>query len=180
LSGWLLDTNIVSELRRPRPNPQVRSFVAAQPAVTLHLSIITFTEIRFGIERLTDAVRRQDLTLWLDRTLRPLFSNRTLPVSESVMLRWRQMLEHGRTRGHTFAQPDLLIAATAALEDLIVVTRDTSAFTLAAVPVLDPWTGRYTRVDGHQLHLVDLDRSDLLTVIGDTPRRRASRPADRG
>jgi predicted nucleic acid-binding protein len=128
LKGWLLDTNVVSELRKPRPDAQVRAFVAAQPVHLLHLSTITFAEIRYGIERLTDAARRQDIALWLARTLRPLFADRTLAVEEDVVLRWRQMLEAGGRRGHTFSQPDLFVAALAALKDLIVVSRDTGEF----------------------------------------------------
>jgi predicted nucleic acid-binding protein len=164
LRGWLLDTNIVSELKRPRPDLRVRSFVAGQPATSLFLSVVTFAEIRFGIEQLGDALRRQDLALWLDRTLRPLFDRRVLALTENVVLRWRQMLEHGRKRGHIFQEPDLLIAATAALEDLIVVSRDTSGFIMAAVPVLDPWTGALTGANGETRHLADLDRSDLLAT----------------
>ena len=171
MKGWLLDTNVVSELRRPKPDPGVRAFVAAQPATYLFLSVVTFAEIRFGIERLDDASRRQDLNLWLDRTLRPLFDRRVLPLSEDVMLRWRQMLEDGRQRGHLFGQPDLLIAATAALADLVVVTRDTSGFAMAAVPVLDPWNGTLILGNGASLHLPDIDRSGLLATTANLIRR---------
>jgi predicted nucleic acid-binding protein len=165
LRGWLLDTNVVSELRKPRPDARVQAFVAAQPAELLHLSTITFAEIRYGIERLADALRRQDLTLWLERTLRPLFGGRTLEVSEDVVLRWRQLLEGGRRRGHTFSQPDLFVAAIAALEDLVVVSRDTSEFVAAAVPVLDPWTGCYTPGGGQAVLLDEPARVDLLALI---------------
>jgi len=72
LRGWLLDTNVVSELRKPRPDLRVRGFVAAQPAHLLFLSTITLAEVRYGVERLTDAARRRDITLWLERTWKPL------------------------------------------------------------------------------------------------------------
>lgn len=165
MRGWLLDTNVVSELRRPRPDARVQAFVAAQPADLLHLSTITFAEIRYGIERLADAARRQDLGLWLERTLRPLFGGRTLEVSEDVVLRWRQMLEGGRRRGHTFSQPDLFVAAIAALEELVVVSRDTSEFIAAEVPVLDPWTGTYTAAGSEAVLLGKTSRADLLASI---------------
>jgi predicted nucleic acid-binding protein len=161
----LLDTNIVSELRKPRPDTKVQAFVAAQPAHLLHLSTITFAEVRYGIERLADAVRRQDLTLWLERTLRPLFSGRTLEVSEDVVLRWRQMLEGGRRRGHTFSQPDLFVAAIAAFEELVVVSRDTSEFVAAGVPVLNPWTGLYTPRGRQAVLLDEPARADLLASL---------------
>ena len=143
----------------------MRAFVAAQPAQLLHLSSITFAEIRYGIDRSADAARRHDLTLWLERTLRPLFAGRTLDLTEDVILRWRQLLEGGRQRGHTFSQPDLFVAAVAALEDMVVVSRDTSEFVAARVPVLDPWTGAYTSVAGTTVALGELDRPDLLERI---------------
>ena len=139
MRGWLIDTNVVSELRRARPNQKVRAFVAGQIGDVLFTSDVTFAEVRFGIEQIGDAVRRSDLTHWLDRTLRPLFAGRVLSVTEDALLRWRLMLEAGRTKGHTFSEPDLLIAALAAQADLVVVSRDTSEFVAAGVPVFDPW-----------------------------------------
>ncbi len=140
MTGWLLDTNVISELRRPRPNPHVVAFVAAQPEDQLFLSEVTLAEIRFGIEQLSDPERRAALSAWLNTTLRPLFVRRILPLTEDVILRWRLMVEAGRRRGHTFGQPDLFIAATAAEAGLTVVTRDTIHFEAAGVPVFNPWT----------------------------------------
>ncbi len=140
MTGWLLDTNVISELRRPRPNPHVVAFVAAQPEDQLFLSEVTLAEIRFGIEQLSDPERRAALSAWLNTTLRPLFVRRILPLTEDVILRWRLMVEAGRRRGHTFGQPDLFIAATAAEAGLTVVTRDTIDFEAAGVPVFNPWT----------------------------------------
>jgi len=139
LRGWLIDTNVVSELRHARPTRKVRAFVAGQSGDVLFTSDVTFAEVRFGIEQMADPARRADLVHWLDRTLRPLFAGRVLPVTEDALLRWRLMLEAGRKKGHTFAEPDLLIAALAALADLIVVSRDTSEFVAAGVPVFNPW-----------------------------------------
>ena len=140
MRGWLLDTNVVSELRRPRPDPKVTEFVASQPGELLFTTDVTFGEIRFGIEQLEDAGRRSDVHLWLDRTLRPLFAGRVLAITEDVIVRWKTMVTEGQKRGHTFGQPDLFIAAIAALEDLVVVSRDTDEFVVAGVPVFDPWT----------------------------------------
>lgn len=141
MRGWLLDTNVLSELQRRKPDPAVIAFIEAQPAETLFLTDVTFAEIRYGISVLTDAARRLDLQTWVDRTLRPLFAGRTLAITEEVVLRWTTMAKAGQKRGHVFGQPDLFIAAIAALEDLVVVTRDTRHFSAAAVPVFDPWTG---------------------------------------
>jgi predicted nucleic acid-binding protein len=68
-----------------------------------------------------------------------MFGQRVLSVTEDIMFRWRVLLEEGRKRGHTFAQPGLIIAATALHHGLTVVTRDRSDFDKARVPVLDPW-----------------------------------------
>jgi predicted nucleic acid-binding protein len=140
VKGWLLDTNVVSELRRPSPDSAVAAFVAAQPGELLYTTEVTFAEIRFGIERLEDPSRRADIHLWLDRTLRPLFAGRVLTITEDVIVRWKTMVVEGQKRGHAFGQPDLFIAAIATLEDLVAVTRDFGEFVAAGVPVLDPWS----------------------------------------
>jgi toxin FitB len=137
--GWLLDTNVLSELRRARPEPKVVSFVAAQALDLLYVSTVTFAEIRFGIELIEDATRRAELDDWLTHKVRPMFEQRVLPVSEDVILKWRLLVEFGRKEGHTFSQPDLFIAATALHYGLTVVTRDASDFERARVPLLNPW-----------------------------------------
>ena len=141
MSDWLLDTNILSELRRPKPEHNVLAFVAAQPLERLFVSAVTFAEIRFGIELLGDPHRRAELTDWLDHRLRPMFEQRVLAVSEDVMFKWRLLVEEGRKAGHTFAQPDLIIAATALHHGLTVVSRDITDYTRAGVSVFNPWTG---------------------------------------
>ncbi|MFN1208739.1 PIN domain-containing protein, partial [Enterococcus lactis] len=85
---------------------------------------VTFAEIVYGIEQLADPARRADLQSWLDNSLRPLFAGRVLSITEDVIVRWKTMIVEGRKRRHTFGQPDLFIAAIAALHDLVVVTRD--------------------------------------------------------
>jgi toxin FitB len=139
VTGWLLDTNVLSELRRPKPNPKVVGFVVAKSLDLLFVSIVTFAEIRFGIEQVAGATRRAELNDWLTHKVRPMFEERTLPVSEDVMFKWRLLVEDGRKTGHTYSQPDLIIAATALHYGLTVVSRDTSDFVKARVPVLNPW-----------------------------------------
>ena len=139
MTGWLLDTNILAELRRPKPEPKVIAFVAAQPLDLLYVSSVTFAEIRFGIELVGDASRRAELNDWLAHKVRPMFEQRVLAVSEDIMFKWRLLVEDGRKAGHTFSQPDLIIAATALQHGLTVVSRDTSDYELARAPVVDPW-----------------------------------------
>jgi predicted nucleic acid-binding protein len=139
VKSWLIDTNILSELRRARPEPKVAAFVAAQPLESLFVSVVTFAEIRFGIERIADAARRAELNDWLAQTLRPMFAQRTLPASEDVMLKWRLLVEAGRQGRHTYSQPDFIIAATALHYGLTVVTRDAGEFERAGAAVFNPW-----------------------------------------
>ena len=139
MTGWLLDTNVISELRKPRPQARVRAFIAAQPLEMLFVSAVTFAEFRYGIEKLSNPVRRAELHDWLVHQVRPMFEQRVLAVSEDVMFKWRLLVEDGRKVGHTFSQPDLIIAATALVHGLTVVTRDTSDYARARVPLLNPW-----------------------------------------
>ena len=140
MNGWLLDTNVLSELRRARPEPRVVQFVAGQPLDSLHVSVVAFAEIRFDIEMVKDAARRMELNDWLDHKLRPMFGERVLEIGEDVMLKWRLLIEQGRKIGHTYSQPDLLIAATALHHGLTVITRDTSELEKTGVPFLNPWS----------------------------------------
>ena len=137
--AWLLDTNILSERRRPKPEPRVTAFYDAQPLNTLYISVVSIAEIRFGIELQQDPARRAQLNDWLTLTLRPTFAGRILPVTEDIFFKWRLLMEEGRKTGHTYSHPDLLLAATALHHGLIVVTRDRSEFDKARVPVLNPW-----------------------------------------
>jgi toxin FitB len=141
LTDWLLDTNVLSELRRPRPEPKVIAFVAAQPLDGLYVSAVTFADIRFGIALITDLNRRSELNDWLTHKVRPMFARRVLPITEDIMVRWRLLVEEGRKSGHTFSQPDLIIAATALEHGLTIVSRDTADYEKAKAPVLNPWLG---------------------------------------
>jgi toxin FitB len=139
VSGWLLDTNILSELRHRKPERKVIAFVAGQPLDLLYLSSVTFAEIRFGIELVTDANRRAELNDWLAHKVRPMFEQRVLAVTEDIMLKWRLLVEDGRKAGRTFSQPDLIIAATALHHGLTIVSRDVSDYRKAHAPVFNPW-----------------------------------------
>jgi len=105
VTGWLLDTNVLSELRRPKPEPKVVAFVAAQPLELLYVSAVTLAEIRFGIERVTDVTKRAELNDWLAHRVRPTFDQRVLPVTEDVMFKWRLLVEEGAGRGIPFRRP---------------------------------------------------------------------------
>jgi hypothetical protein len=139
VTGWLLDTNILSELRRPKPERKVLAFIAARPLELLYVSSVTLAEIRFGIELIDNANRRAELNDWLTHKVRPMFEQRILEITEDIMFKWRLLVEEGRKAGHTFSQPDLIIAATALHHGLTVVSRDVSDYQNTRVPLLNPW-----------------------------------------
>ena len=124
---------------RAKPERKVLEFVGGQPLDLLYVSAVTLAEIRFGIELVADATRRAELNDWLAHKVRPMFEQRVLAVSEDVMFKWRLLVEDGRKVGHTFSQPDLIIAATALHHGLTVVTRDVSDYQKARAPVFNPW-----------------------------------------
>jgi predicted nucleic acid-binding protein len=139
MKGWLLDTNIISELRKQNCHPAVKAWVDRQSPTAFYLSTITMAEIRFGIERTQDEAFRQELRDWLDQHLRPWFGDRLLGVDEDVILQWRWLVEKGRKENDTFSQPDLLIAAIAVVQGLCVVTRNVGDFEKSGVPVFNPF-----------------------------------------
>jgi toxin FitB len=139
VTGWLLDTNVLSELRRPKPERKVLAFIAAQPLDLLYVSAVTLAEIRFGIERVISPSRRAELNDWLAHKVRPMFEERVLAITEDIMFKWRLLVDDGRKAGHTFSQPDLIIAATALHHGLTVLSRDVSDYQKARAPVFNPW-----------------------------------------
>ena len=139
MTGWLLDTNVLSQLRRPKPDRKVVAFIAAEPLELLYVSAVTLAEIRFGIEVVADATKRAELNDWLAHKVRPMFEQRVLAITEDIMFKWRLLVEGGRKAGHTFSQPDLIIAATALHHGLTVVSRDVSDYQKAHAAVFNPW-----------------------------------------
>ena len=83
--AWLLDTNILSERRKPKPEPRVTAFYDAQPLNALYISVVSIAEIRFGVELQDDVARRAELNNWLTLTLRPAFAGRILPATEDIL-----------------------------------------------------------------------------------------------
>lgn len=101
------------------------------------MSAVSLAEIRFGIELVGEPQRRTELNHWLTTKVRPMFDQRVLPITEDIMLTWRILIEDGRKIGHTFSQPDLIIAATATHHDLTVVTRDRDDYDKAHVRIIN-------------------------------------------
>jgi predicted nucleic acid-binding protein len=137
--NWLLDTNVVSELKKRRPEPRVTDFLLSCATADLYVSVITLAEIRFGIEIDPDATRRRDLEAWLSGVIRPMFEGRVVNIDEDVFLRWRLFVEQGRKRGRTYSEPDLMLAAAASERGMTLVTRNVKGFVGLPVAILNPW-----------------------------------------
>lgn len=138
MSGFLLDTNVVSELVRPRPEAKVKSWVAAADEELLYLSVLTLGEIRKGIALLKDASRRAALEAWLAGDLAPRFAGRILPINEAVADRWGRLTAEAAP--NLLPVIDGLLAATALHHNLTLVTRNTKDVAPTGVPAFNPWT----------------------------------------
>jgi predicted nucleic acid-binding protein len=138
-SGFLVDTNVPSELTKPIPDVRVRDWVDAQDDASLYLSVITVGELRRGFTLLPPGKRRTQLEQWFDQYLLPLFADRILPVTQRVGDRWGVLGGDCQLRGSLLKTADGLIAATALEHDLTVVTRNVRDFAGLGVTVLNPW-----------------------------------------
>jgi len=134
--SYLLDTNVLSELRRKTPDAAVLEWFARRPASTLYLSVLTFGELRKGIEGVLDAKRRMALTDWLETDLPAFFAGRILPVDAQVADRWGRLLS---AAGRPMPAIDSLLAASAAQHGLSMVTRNSRDFADLGLDVINPW-----------------------------------------
>ena len=137
--GFLVDTNVPSELTRPSPDARVRDWVDAQDNTSLHLSVVSVGEIRKGFTLLPQSKRRTQLEEWFEFYLLPLFADRILPVSQAVGDRWGVISAECQLRGTPLNTADGLIAATALEHDLTIVTRNMKDFAGLGVDILNPW-----------------------------------------
>lgn len=139
VKGFLLDTNIPSELTYPRPEPLVKRWLDEVDDELLFFSVISLAEICKGIAKLPESKKRTQLQDWLDVTLRPWFAGRILPITEPIAERLGRWAGEGEANGRTIKLADGLIAATAQEHDLTVVTRNVKDFAAFGISVLNPW-----------------------------------------
>lgn len=139
MSGFLLDTKIISELIKPKPEPRLVTWLSGTDESLLYLSVLTLGEIRKGIEALKQPAPRVQLETWLDSELRLRFSGRILTVDDDVADRWGVIM--GRAAARKIALPviDGLLAATALHYNLTLVTRNSKGVVGTEVSVFNPW-----------------------------------------
>jgi predicted nucleic acid-binding protein len=139
LTNYLLDTNVVSELVRSSPNANVVAWMRATEEDRLFLSVLTFAEIRRGIERLQSGTRRERLRRWMEVELTDRFEGRILPVDRGIAEAWGIIMARAESSGARLPTMDTLFAATAASREMTLVTRNTRDFARTRVATLNPW-----------------------------------------
>jgi hypothetical protein len=134
--SYLLDTDVVCEAVRPRPDESVLRWFESVPDAALHMSVLSLGEIRMGAERVRDGTRRERLRLWLENDLPEWFAERLLPVDAAVADRWGRLLALEK---RPLPAIDSLLAATALHHGLRLVTRNVRDFCFSGLEVVNPW-----------------------------------------
>lgn len=134
--SYLIDTNVLSELRRRTPNVGVLDWFAQRPGITLYLSVLTLGEIRKGIDQIAEDTRKLKLLDWLEVELPAFFAGRILPVDTAVANQWGRLQAQA---GRPIPAIDSLIAATALAHGLRLVTRNIHDFTFPGLDIINPW-----------------------------------------
>ena len=141
MSGFLLDTNVLSEFnRRGEPDQRVKHWLEAADTESLHASVHTFGEIRYGIELLPLSKRRAQLEQWLERDLHEWFEGRILPVDQPITDRWGVLRAQAQLQGRSLSVIDALLAASAMQYKLTLVSRNVSDFSAVGLAVVNPWS----------------------------------------
>lgn len=139
MKGVVLDTNVVSEPRRPRPDAEVLTWLADQVPESVFLTATVVGEVAVGVTRMPLGRRRSSMEAWLSGLLDGQFRDRVLPYDTAAALTFADLVAGARTRGREPNLADAQIAAVARLHDLAVATRNVADFEHLGVPVVNPW-----------------------------------------
>jgi predicted nucleic acid-binding protein len=139
--SFLLDTNVVSEWVKQKPDPGVITWLAEVDEDRVFLSVVSLAELRHGVERLADGNRRRRLDVWLRDELPLRFEGRVLSVDQVVADRWGDVVARREAAGRPIGVMDAFIAATANVHGLKLVTRNESDFRSAVKEIVNPWRG---------------------------------------
>lgn len=138
--SFLLDTNIISEGAKPRPDPGVMDWLASMDEEQMFLSIVSLAELRHGVERMDKGGRKEALDIWLTEQLAPRFEERLLPVDIDTADQWGRIVARSQAMGRPIGAMDAFIAAHAQQHDLTLVTRNISDFEATGIRLFNPWT----------------------------------------
>jgi len=137
--NFLLDTNVVSEWTKPRPDPGLVNWLADIDEDRIFISVVTLAELRHGIERLSPGARRDRLDTWLTEEVPLRFEERLLDVDAETANRWGRVMARGQSVGRTPSAMDAFIAAVVLRHDMTLVTRNVSDFETLGLRYLNPW-----------------------------------------
>ena len=140
MTGFLLDTSVISELIRPKPDDKVLRWIEETDESLLFLSVLTLGEIRNGVQRLRAGRRRGRLESWLHVDLPSRFQDRVLPIDAAIADRWGRISAIAAAKGKPVPVIDGLLAATAIHHNLTLVTRNSSDVSGTGVATLTPWS----------------------------------------
>ena len=135
----LIDTNVISELWKAEPNPDVLAWIDAQAVETLYLSAITVAELRFGVAAMPEGKRRSIYQERLEKEVLPAFTGRVLPFDLAASRAYADLMAGAKLAGKAIGKADGYIAATASACGLMVATRDISPFESAGLKWVNPW-----------------------------------------
>jgi toxin FitB len=138
--NFLLDTNVVSEWVKPRPNPGVIEWLASADEDRLFLSVATLAELRYGVERLPAGRTSAQLQEWLETELRSRFEGRVVAIDEAVAALWGKLLAKADAVGKPLGAMDGFLAATVAAHQMTLVTRNEMDFAAAGIKTFNPWS----------------------------------------
>lgn len=137
--NYLLDTCVLSEFTRRKPDQQVVNWLDSIEEEKLFISVITVGEIQRGIERLPDSHRKTELLVWMNSGLMNRFSDRMIAVDAATMFVWGSLTARMEAAGQPMGVMDSLIVASALQNNLIVATRNVTDFLPSGVQVINPW-----------------------------------------
>jgi toxin FitB len=137
---FLLDTNVVSEWVKPRPDRGVITWLAEVDEDRVYLSVVTLAELRYGVQRMPAGTRRSKFDAWLQEELPLRFENRVLPINAAVADRWGELTARSQSFGRTMGVMDGFLAATAEVHGLTMVTRNVDDFSILGEQILNPWS----------------------------------------
>lgn len=138
MNGYLVDTNVLSELTKPTPAPQVEAFLR-ESKDRVFVSVFSIGEIRKGIASLPPSNRRVILEDWLDNEIMPWLGDRVLPVTLAIAERWGELSAQLKAKGRSRPVVDAVLAATAFKHDLVLVTRNIADYEDLGVAIFNPW-----------------------------------------
>ncbi len=137
--SWLLDTNVVSELLRPKPDSRVAEWVAAQALETLHVSAVTQAEMLFGVRLMPAGKRQREIEAAVHAIFSQDFAGRVLAFDTHAAPTYADIVAARRREGYPISQFDAQIAAVARIHGLCLVTRNTADFERCGLVLINPW-----------------------------------------